>query len=79
MKVDFILVEAFFPYTAILARPWLHAIGVVSSTLHMKVKYPTLGRVGELIGSQTMARQCQIAAITWQPTNRAMAEEELIP
>ena len=38
-EVDFIVVEAYSPYTAIVARPWLHALRVVSSTLHLKVKY----------------------------------------
>ena len=28
MGVDFIMVDAYFPYTAIMARPWLHAIGL---------------------------------------------------
>ena len=56
VQLSFIVVEAYSPYTAILARPWLHAIGAVSSTLHLKVKYPTQGRVGELIGNQAMAR-----------------------
>ena len=51
VEVDFIVVRAYSPYTAILARPWLHAMGVVSSTMHMKVKYPIKGRVGELIGN----------------------------
>ena len=39
VEVDFIVVDAYSPYTAIMARPWLHALGVVSSTLHLKVKY----------------------------------------
>jgi len=51
VQVDFIVVEVFSPYTAILAKPLLHAMGVVSLTLHLKVKYPTQGRVGELVGS----------------------------
>ena len=34
VEVDFIVVDAYSPYTAIMARPWLHALGVVSSTLH---------------------------------------------
>ena len=33
-KVDFIVVDAYSLYTAIVARPWLHALGAVSSTLH---------------------------------------------
>lgn len=55
VEVDFIVVDAYSPYTAILARSWVYAMGVVSSTLHMKVKYPTRQQVGELIGSQAMA------------------------
>ena len=47
MEVDFIVVDAYLPYTAIVARPWLHALGAVSSTLHQKVKYPSEGRVKE--------------------------------
>ena len=34
VEVDFIVVDAFSPYTAIMDRPWLHSLGVVSSTLH---------------------------------------------
>ena len=34
VEVDFIMVDAYSPYTAIFARPWLHTLGVVSSTLH---------------------------------------------
>ncbi|XP_030933276.1 uncharacterized protein LOC115959111 [Quercus lobata] len=37
VEVDFIVVDAYSPYTAIVARPWLHALGAVSSTLHQKV------------------------------------------
>ena len=55
VEVDFIVVDAYSPYTAIVARPWLHALGAVSSTLHQKVKYPSEGRVKEVIGDQAMA------------------------
>ena len=34
VEVDFIVVDAYSPYTAIVARPWLHILGAVSSTLH---------------------------------------------
>ena len=27
VKVDFIMVDAYSPYTAIAAKPWLHALG----------------------------------------------------
>ena len=34
VEVDFIVVDAYSPYLAIVARPWFHALGVVSSTMH---------------------------------------------
>ena len=34
VEVDFIVVDAYSPYIAIVARPWLHTLGAVSSTLH---------------------------------------------
>ena len=51
VQVSFIIVEAYSLCTAILVRPWLHAMGAVSSTLHLKVKYPTQGIIEELVGS----------------------------
>ncbi|XP_065616520.1 uncharacterized protein LOC136061961 [Quercus suber] len=79
VEVDFIVVDAFSPYTAILGRPWLHALGVVSSTLYQKVKYPSGGEVSEILGNQTMARQCMIMAIQHRPetSTSAAAEDDL--
>ena len=37
--VTFIVINTFSPYTAILGRPWIHAMGAIPSTLHMKVKF----------------------------------------
>ena len=56
VEVNFIVIDAYSPYTAIVARPWLYAKGAVSSTLHLKVKYPSRDQVEELVGSQFMAR-----------------------
>ena len=56
VEVNFIMVDAYSPYTTIVARPWLHAMGVVSSTLHLKVKYPSGDQVKQLVKSQSMAR-----------------------
>ena len=67
VEVDFIVVDAYFPYTAIVARPWLHTLGAVSSTLHQKIKYPSEGQIEEILGDQTMARQCMVAAIRHRP------------
>ena len=51
VEVDFIVVDEFSPYTAIMGRPWLHSLGAVSSTLYQKVKYPFGGQVLEIMGS----------------------------
>ena len=63
VEVDFIVVDSYSPYTAIVARPWLHALGAISSTLHQKVKYPSEGLVKEIVGNQSVARQCMVVAI----------------
>ena len=43
VKVNFIVVDAYSPYTIIVARPWLHTLKAISSTLHQKVKYLSRG------------------------------------
>ena len=67
VEVDFIVVDSYYPYTAIVAKPWLYALEAVSSTLHQKVKYPSEGLVKEILGSQFVARQCMVAAILHKP------------
>ena len=67
VEVDFIVVDAYSPYTTIVARPWLHTLGAVSSTLHQKVKYPSEGQIEEILADQAMARQCMVAAIRHRP------------
>ncbi|XP_050254957.1 uncharacterized protein LOC126700816 [Quercus robur] len=64
VEVDFIVVDAYSLYMAIVARPGLYALEAVSSTLHQKVKYPSGGQVEEIRGDQAMARQCMVAAIS---------------
>ena len=65
--MDFIVVDSYSPYTAIVAKPWLHALGAVFSTLHQKVKYPSKGLVKEILGNQSVARQCMVVAILHKP------------
>ena len=56
VEIDFIVMDAYSPYTTIVARPWLHTLGAVSSTLHQKVKYPSKGQIKEIFGDQSMVR-----------------------
>nr|XP_023887147.1 uncharacterized protein LOC111999256 [Quercus suber] len=39
VEVDFIVVNTYSPYTAIVGRPWLHTLGGVASSWHQKVKF----------------------------------------
>ena len=73
VEVDFIVVDVFSPYTAIMGRPWLHTLRAVSSTLHQKVKYPSGGQVLEIVGSQVATRQCLVAAIQNRPEAKTSA------
>ncbi|XP_050281281.1 uncharacterized protein LOC126722175 [Quercus robur] len=76
VQVDFIVVDAYSPYTAIVARLWLHALGAVSSTLHQKVKYLSEGRLKEVIGNQAMARQCIMSTISRRPNSEHSTSAE---
>ena len=76
VEVDFIVADAYSPYTAIVARPWLHTLGAVSFTLHQKIKYPSEGHIEEILGDQTMARQCMVAAIRHMPEAESVTLKE---
>lgn len=56
VEVNFMVVNAFSPYIAILGRPWIHAIGAVPSTLHWKIKFPTEDGVAVVQTNQKVAR-----------------------
>ena len=76
VEVDFIVVDAYSLYTTIVARPWLHTLGAVSSTMHQKVKYPSEGQIKEILGDQSLARQCMVAAIQHKPEAESSAHGE---
>ena len=59
--------------------PDLHTLGVVSSTLHQKIKYPSKEQIEEILGDQTMARQCMVATIRHRPEAEpvTLSEKEL--
>ena len=69
VAVTFTIVSSFFPYTAILGRLWIYSMGAVSSTLHVKIKFPTEWGVIVIRGDQQVARQCLIAVVNWKRGN----------
>ncbi|XP_041007925.1 uncharacterized protein LOC121252386 [Juglans microcarpa x Juglans regia] len=56
--VDFLGVKAPSSYNAILGRPTLNNLRVVTSTYHLKMKLSTDLGVGEVRGGQVLARKC---------------------
>ena len=76
VEVNFIVVDAYSPYTTIVARPWLHVMGAISSTLHLKVMYSSGDRIEELVGSQSMTKQCLVPAIRHQAGGESSVSAE---
>ena len=76
VEVDFIVVDAYSPYTAIVAKTWLHTLGAVFSTLYQKVKYSSEGQIKEILGDQSLARQYLVAAIQHKPEAESSAHGE---
>ena len=56
VEVNFIVVDTYSPYTAIVGKPWLHILGAVASSLHQKVKFPSGDQVLEIRGCQPTGR-----------------------
>ena len=76
VMVKFIVVNSFSPYIAILGQPWIHAIGIVPSTLHVKVKFYTKHEIAIVIGDQQVARQYLVAAVNREIKKKESAEQE---
>lgn len=74
VMVTFIVVTSFSPYTSILGRLWIHAMGTVPSTLHVKVKFCTEQGIVIVRGSQQEARQCLVATVNWE--NKQIKQKE---
>ncbi|GFZ01032.1 hypothetical protein Acr_14g0006670 [Actinidia rufa] len=81
---DFIVVDCPSPYNAILGRPTLGGIKAITSTYHLKMKFPTLTGIGEVKGDQKVARQCFISAMKLiledpRETENTKPLEEVVP
>ncbi|KAL0394742.1 UNVERIFIED_CONTAM: Pro-Pol polyprotein [Sesamum latifolium] len=61
--LKFLVVDVPSAYNVILGRPTLNAFQAVISTYHMKIKFPTPGRVGEVQGDPLQSRKCYVEAV----------------
>ena len=75
VMVTFIVVTSFSPYTTILGRPWIHVMGAVPSTLHVKVKFRIKQGIAIVRGSQQVAKQCLVVIVNWEIKQKEPAEE----
>ena len=77
VEVDFIVGDAYSPYTAIVAKPWLPRSHLFYSTPEGEISVG--GQIKENIGSQSTARQYLVAVILHQPETEysAFAEKGL--
>ena len=64
--VNFIVVHSYSPYTAILGRPWIRAIGALPSSLHQKVKFPTKQGIVKVREDQSVAQRCQVVIVGYK-------------
>lgn len=69
--MNFTMVHVFSPYTTILLQSWIHAMGVVLSMLHIKVKFPTEQGIVVMRGGQSVARQCLVATINYETSKKS--------
>ena len=58
--VDFIVVNAYSPYIAILAWPWLYAMEAIPFSLHLKIKFPTDTGVDVIKRDQAATRDAML-------------------
>ena len=76
VEVNFIVVDTYSPYTAIVGRPWLHTLRAVASSLHQKVKFPLGDQILEIRDCQPTARRCMVAAISHRLDAESLASVE---
>ena len=63
--VDFMVVKVPSAYNFLLGRPSQNALRAIGSSPHLKVKFPTPHRIGEVKGDQQVARQRKRVKVGW--------------
>lgn len=58
VMVDVLVMRASSLYNAIIGHPTLNKLEAITSTYHLKVKFPTAQGVGEIRGRQILMREC---------------------
>jgi hypothetical protein len=58
VMADFLVIDRPSAYNAIIGRPTLNKLRAITSTYHLKMKFPTDNGIGEVRGDQVAARNC---------------------
>ncbi|KAL0309318.1 UNVERIFIED_CONTAM: hypothetical protein Sradi_5874100 [Sesamum radiatum] len=61
--LKFLVVNTPSAYNVILGRPTLNAFQAVISTYHMKIKFSTVGGVGEVQGDSLQSCKCYVEVV----------------
>ncbi|XP_060967373.1 uncharacterized protein LOC133035545 [Cannabis sativa] len=61
--VDFAVIDQYSAYNAVIGRPILKEMKIVTSIYHLTMKLPTLAGVGSVRGIQSDSRECYNAAV----------------
>jgi len=88
IMIKYIVVKAPSSYNMLLGRPSLNKLGAVVSTVHLKMKFPTEGKVVTMKVDQKTAQKCyekslrtrrDTYSITQVPNSASRSESELDP
>ncbi|KAL2247278.1 UNVERIFIED_CONTAM: hypothetical protein Sindi_2580100 [Sesamum indicum] len=76
LMVKFLAVDTPFAYNVILGRPGLNSFRAIVSTFHLKMKFPTPNRIGEVSCDQVEARRCYNLSLKKGETDKRRKIEE---
>ena len=79
-EIDFLIVYCPSTYNIILERPAINRQKAMTLTYHLKMKFPTAHKVGEIRRDQVLARECyQVALASRENHTWVINEPEPIP
>jgi hypothetical protein len=75
IMVKFLLIDRPSAYNSIIGRTALNDLRAITSTSHLKIKFPTERGVGEVRGEQGVARQCYNITLKGTPSRGNCGEK----
>ena len=71
----FLIVDAPSAYNMLLGKPSLNAIKAIPSAYHLVIKFPTIHRVGMVLGDQRVARECYTTSMKQRAVDNVNMDE----